>query len=88
MVWGGHGPEISPWSQACIEGLVSIVKHSKHSSLRGMVDAVGFVDAVRKYSSHSRQFRHSLAWDNQTLTILCLLEEPVLHFVYIAFTIK
>ena len=64
---------------------------SSHSSivrLVGMVDVVGLVDTINKYSSHSRQGRHSLAWDNKTLALLCLLEQPVFHFVYIAFTIK
>ena len=53
-----------------------------------MVDVVGLVDMVSKYSWQSRQGRHSLAWDNKTLTLLCLLEQPVFHFISIGFTIK
>ena len=67
--------------------------HSRHTvvSIVGLVDMVvlvGLVGMVYKYSRHSRQGRHSLAWNNKTLTLLCLLEQPVFHFVYIAFTIK
>ena len=53
-----------------------------------MVDEVGLVDMVSKYKRHSRQRRHSLAWENKTLTLLCLLEQRVFDFVSIAFTIK
>ena len=56
--------------------------------LVGMVDIVGLVDIVCKYSRHSRQGRRSLAWDKKNITLLCLLEQPVFHFVYIAFTIS
>ena len=47
-----------------------------------MVDVVGLVDMVNKYRRHSWQGRHSLAWDNKTLTLLCLLEQPVFHFLF------
>ena len=53
-----------------------------------MVDVVGLVDMVSKYSRHSRQGRDSLAWDNKTLTLLCLLKQSVFYIVYIAFTMK
>ena len=53
-----------------------------------MIDVEGLVDTVSKYSRHSQRGRHSLVWDNKTLALLCLLEQPVFHIVYIAFTIK
>ena len=56
-----------------------------------MVDVAGLVDMASKYGRHSRQCRHSVAWHfgtTKTLTILCLLEQPVFYFVYIAFIIK
>ena len=53
-----------------------------------MVDVVGLVDMVSKCSRLSRQARHCLVWDKKNLTLLCLLEQPVFHFAYIAFTIK
>ena len=53
-----------------------------------MVDVVGLVEMVSKYSWHNRQGRHSLAQDNKILTLLCLLEQPMFHFVYVAFSIK
>ena len=53
--------------------IVSIV------GLVGMVDVVGSVDTVSKYSRHGRQGRHSLARNNKTLALLCLLEQSVLH---------
>ena len=37
---------------------------------------------------HSRQGMHCLEWDNKTLTLLCLLEQPVFHVAGIVFTIK
>ena len=76
------------WSRACIVGLVAVVDIVSTIDLVRMVDVVGLVDMVSKYRRHSRQGRHSLAWDNQTLTLLCLLEQPMFHFVYIAFIIK
>ena len=53
-----------------------------------MVDVVGFVDMVSKYKRYSRQGRQSLAWDNKTVTLLCISEQPMFSTVYIAFTIK
>ena len=47
-----------------------------------MVDVIGLVDMVSKYSRYSRQGRYNLAWDNETLTLLCLLEQPAFRFVY------
>ena len=81
-------PKCPSWLQACLVGLVTIVDIVSIVGLVGMVDVVGLVDIVSKYSRHSRQNRHSLTWDNKTLTLLCLSEQPVFHFVYTAFTKK
>ena len=43
---------------------------------------------VSKYSRHSPQCRHSLAWDDKNFTLLRLLKQPVFHFVYCVFTMK
>ena len=56
--------------------------------LADMVDRVGLIDIVSKYSRHSWQGRLSPAWDCEIFTVLCLLEQPVFHFVYIAFAIR
>ena len=53
-----------------------------------MVGVVDLVDMVSKNKRHSRQGKQSLAWDNKILTLLCLLEQPVFHFIYIAFITK
>ena len=77
-----------PWCRAFIVGLVLVVDVVSIVDLVGMVDAVDLVDMVSKYRRHSQQDRHSLAWDNKTLTLLYVLEQPVFYFVCIAFTIK
>ena len=69
-------------------GLVAVVDIVSIVDLVGMVVVVGLVDMLSKYSRKSRQGRHNLAWDNKTLILLCLLEQLVFHFVYIAFTTK
>ena len=87
--FGDIRPRNAPlWRQAYIKGLVTIVDIVSIVDLADIVDIGGLVDMVSKYSRHSRQGRHSLAWDNKTLTQLRRLEQPVFHFVYIAFTIK
>ena len=85
---GGNGSEMSPWRRTCIVGLLAVVNLVSIVDLVGMVYVVGLVDMVSKHQKYSRQGRHSLAWDNKTLTLLCLLEQPVFYFVYIAFTIS
>ena len=86
---GGARPQNAPtWRRAYLVGLVAVVDIVRKVDLVGMVDVVRLVDMLSKYRRHSRQGRHSLAWDNKTLTLQYLLEQPVFHFVYIAFTIK
>ena len=87
MIWG-HDHEKPPWYQACIEGFVIIADIVSIVGLVGMVDVVGLVETISKYRRYSRQGRQSLAWDNKTVTLLCIPEQPVFNFVYIAFTIK
>ena len=85
----GSRPQNAPlWHRAFIVGLVTIVDIVSLVYLVGMVDLVGLVDMVSKCSRHSRQGRQSLAWDNKIFTLLCLLEQPVFHFLFIAFTIS
>ena len=86
MIWG-RDPKMPLWRQACRVGLVTKIDLCKHSRL-GRRSRLSRYGKQVQYSRYSRQCRHSLEWDNKTLTLPCLLEQPVFHFVYIAFTIK
>ena len=72
MVWE-HDTEIPPWRHAFIESLETIV------DIVCLVNMADLVDMVSKYSRHSRQGMHSLAWDNKSLTILCVLKLQEFH---------
>ena len=96
LVWGtsndlgGTTPKcaVAPDLLVHSTDLVTIVDIVSIEGLVVMVNVVGLVDMVNKYSMNSWQGRHSLAWDNETLTLLRLLKQPVFHFVYFAFTTK
>ena len=87
VIWRGTAQNAPPVAPSMHRWLSNCSTHSKLGR-HGRDTAVGLGDIISKYSWHSRKGRHSLAWDNKTLTLLCLSEKLVFHFVCIAFTIK